>query len=46
MFFTSDRDGDLELYMIDESGSDLKRVTRKKAHDGVAFFSSNCSEIV
>jgi Tol biopolymer transport system component len=46
MIFTSVRDGDLELYTMDETGSDVKRMTREEGYDGGAFFSPDCSEIV
>ena len=48
--FTSDRDGDLELYTakIDSLGVliDLKRVTHTVGYDGGAFFSPDCKQIV
>ncbi len=43
--FTSDRDGDLDLYTVDETGGDLKRITHEEGYDGGAFFSPDCSEI-
>jgi Tol biopolymer transport system component len=46
MIFTSDRDGDLDLYVMDEAGGELKRMTRDEGYDGGAFFSPDCSEIV
>jgi Tol biopolymer transport system component len=45
MIFTSDRDGDLELYTVDETGGNLKRLTHEEGYDGGAFFSPDCSEI-
>ena len=45
MIFTSDRDGDLELYTVDEAGGNLKRMTHEEGYDGGAFFSPDCSEI-
>ncbi len=45
MIFTSDRDGDLELYTVDEEGGNPRRITREEGYDGGAFFSPDCSEI-
>jgi len=45
MIFTSTRDGDLELYVMDEAGQ-VKRMTNTPGYDGGAFFSPDCSEIV
>ena len=45
MIFTSTRDGDLELYVMDEAGQ-VKRMTNVPGYDGGAFFSPDCSEIV
>lgn len=50
VIFTSDRDGDLDLYTakIDPQGllSNIKRVTNTPGYDGGAFFSQDCSKIV
>jgi len=43
--FTSDRDGDLELYEMDDDGS-VKRLTDSPGYDGGAFYNADCSEIV
>lgn len=43
--FTSDRDGDLDLYEMDEAGN-VKRLTDTPGYDGGAFFSPDCREIV
>ena len=43
--FTSTRDGDLELYVRDDSGK-VTRMTHTPGYDGGAFFSPDCSEIV
>jgi hypothetical protein len=48
--FTSDRDGDLELY-VGKLGSmgtigSIRRVTRMTGYDGGAFFSPDCKRIV
>ncbi len=45
MIFTSVRDGDLDLYTMDEAG-DVRRITKEVGYDGGAFFSPDCSEIV
>jgi Tol biopolymer transport system component len=45
LVFTSDRDGDLELYEMDEAGN-VKRLTNAPGYDGGAFYSPDCSEIV
>jgi Tol biopolymer transport system component len=45
MVFTSVRDGDLDLYSMDEAG-DLRRLTSEEGYDGGAFYSADCSEIV
>jgi Tol biopolymer transport system component len=47
--FTSDRDGDLELYVgkIDKLGSlgEIKRITHEIGYDGGAVFSPDCKKI-
>ncbi len=44
--FTSDRDGDLELYRMDADGSNVRRLTHSPGYDGGAFFSNDCSQLV
>ncbi|OFZ83548.1 MAG: hypothetical protein A2603_14920 [Bdellovibrionales bacterium RIFOXYD1_FULL_55_31] len=48
--FTSDRDGDLELYRgrIDNLGTltEVQRITWTPGYDGGAFFSQDCQQIV
>lgn len=48
--FTSDRNGDLDLYVgkIDSKGfiTNIKQVTDKLGYDGGAFFSTDCSKLV
>jgi len=43
--FTSRRDGDIDLYTMDEAG-EVTRLTATEGYDGGAFFSPDCSEIV
>ena len=45
LVFTSVRDGDLDVYVMDEAGG-TKRLTSAVGYDGGAFFSPDCSEIV
>jgi len=45
LVFTSVRDGDLELYVMDEEGQ-TRRLTSEVGYDGGAFFSPDCSEVV
>ncbi len=45
LVFTSVRDGDLELYLMNEAG-DVRRLTHTPGYDGGAFFSPDGSEIV
>jgi len=44
--FTSERDGDLELYIMDADGKNQKRLTYHKGYDGGAFFSPDNNKIV
>ncbi|MBC8647447.1 MAG: PD40 domain-containing protein, partial [Thermoanaerobaculia bacterium] len=44
LVFTSDRDGDLDLYEMDEAGG-VRRITREPGYDGGAVYSPDCSEI-
>ncbi|HYL04435.1 MAG TPA: M28 family peptidase [Thermoanaerobaculia bacterium] len=46
MVFTSDRDGDLELYRMDADGSHVRRLTSTPGYDGGAYFSPDCKRIV
>jgi len=45
LVFTSLRDGDLDLYEMDEAGA-VRRLTSTPGYDGGAFYSPDCSEIV
>ncbi|MEZ4366124.1 MAG: hypothetical protein R2939_07530 [Kofleriaceae bacterium] len=44
--FTSDRDGDLELYRMDADGGNVRRLTHTAGYDGGAFFSADCTQLV
>jgi len=44
--FTSDRDGDLELYRMDADGKNVRRLTNSPGYDGGAFFSPDSRQIV
>ncbi len=44
--FTSERDGDLELYRMDGDGKNVVRLTHEWGYDGGAFFSRDCKQIV
>ena len=45
LVFTSSRDGDLDLYEMDEAGQ-VRRLTHTPGYDGGAFYSADCSKIV
>lgn len=44
--FTSDRDGDLEIYIMDADGTNVTRVTNHPGYDGGAFFSPDGKMLV
>ena len=44
--FTSERDGDLELYSMDIDGKNVKRLTNEPGYDGGAFYSPDNKMIV
>ncbi len=46
IIFTSERDGDLELYSMDINGKNVKRLTNEPGYDGGAFFSPDSKMIV
>lgn len=46
VIFTSDKDGDLELYRMDRDGKNVVRLTDTPGYDGGAFYSPDCSKIV
>lgn len=44
--FTSDRSGDLELYVMDTDGKNVRQLTNAPGYDGGAFFSHDGKKIV
>lgn len=46
VIFTSMRDGDLDLYVMDTKGKNVKRLTTELGYDGGAFFSPDGKQIV
>jgi Tol biopolymer transport system component len=46
IIFTSMRDGDLDLYVMDKNGKNVKRLTTELGYDGGAFFSPDGKQIV
>jgi len=46
VIFTSDKDGDLELYKMDADGKNVVRLTNTPGYDGGAFFNADCTKIV
>lgn len=46
LVWTSERDGDLEVYSMKMDGTDVKRITRTEGYDGGAFYSPDESMIV
>jgi len=45
ILFTSDRDGDLELYEMDTEGKNVKRLANSPGYDGGAFYSQDGKKI-
>ncbi|MEQ1567688.1 MAG: M28 family peptidase, partial [Myxococcota bacterium] len=45
LVFTSVRDGDLELYLVNPDGTGLERLTDAPGYDGGAFFDPKCTGI-
>jgi Tol biopolymer transport system component len=46
IIFTSFRDGDAEIYLMDADGSNPRRITRARGYDGGPFFSPDGKKIV
>lgn len=44
--FTSTRNGDLDLYVADADGGNIRQLTHTPGYDGGAFFTPDCSRIV
>jgi TolB protein len=46
ILFTSTMNGDLDLYIMNREGADVRQITDTPGYDGGAFFSPDCSKIV
>ena len=46
ILFTCTRNGDLELYVAEHDGGNVKQLTSTPGYDGGAFFTPDCSKIV
>lgn len=46
VIFTSDRSGDIELYVMDADGKNVRQLTNTPGYDGGAFFSHDGKKIV
>ncbi len=46
IIFTSQRDGDIDLYTMDYAGNDVQRITNEYGYDGAAYYSPDGSKIV
>lgn len=46
ILFTSKRNGDLDLYVADPDGSNIRQLTDTMGYDGGAFFTPDCSKII
>ena len=46
ILFTSVRDGDLDLYRMDQDGKNVRRLTHTLGYDGGGFFNRDCTRIV
>lgn len=46
ILFTSKRHGDLDLYIADNDGSNIRQITDTMGYDGGAFFNPDCSKII
>ncbi|MDZ7645719.1 MAG: hypothetical protein U5K54_00275 [Cytophagales bacterium] len=43
--FTSTRNGDLDLYIMDANGKNVKQITNELGYDGGAFFSPDGKKV-
>ncbi|MCK9539670.1 M20/M25/M40 family metallo-hydrolase [Dokdonella sp.] len=46
ILFTSKRNGDLDLYVADADGGNIRQLTDTPGYDGGAFFNQDCSKII
>ncbi|MBZ0222651.1 MAG: M20/M25/M40 family metallo-hydrolase [Dokdonella sp.] len=46
ILFTSKRNGDLDLYVADHDGGNVRQLTDTLGYDGGAFFNQDCSKII
>ncbi len=46
ILFTSKRNGDLDLYVADNDGGNVRQLTDTLGYDGGAFFNQDCSKII
>lgn len=46
IIFTSKRNGDLDLYVADRNGGNIRQLTDTLGYDGGAFFNQDCSKII
>lgn len=46
ILFTSTRNGDLDLYLADRDGGNIRQLTNLPGYDGGAFFTPDCSKII
>ncbi|HQW80231.1 MAG TPA: M20/M25/M40 family metallo-hydrolase [Pseudomonadota bacterium] len=46
ILFTSTRNGDLDLFLADANGGNVKQLTDLPGYDGGAFFTPDCAKIV
>lgn len=46
ILFTSTRNGDLDLYVANRDGGEVKQLTKLPGYDGGAFFTPDCTKII
>jgi Tol biopolymer transport system component/Zn-dependent M28 family amino/carboxypeptidase len=46
ILFTSTRNGDLDLYLADHGGGNIRQLTDLPGYDGGAFFTPDCAKII